>query len=72
MAGIGLSDLRRDLPLLVACLARAEEPLDPAALALLLADVPAEAPDYTERARQAVRAGRACCATPPPPTGPRA
>ena len=59
MAGIGLSDLRRDLPLLVACLARAEEPLDPAALALLLADVPAEAPDYTERARQAVRAGRA-------------
>ena len=58
MAGIGLADLKRDLPLLIACLARAEEPLDPAALALLLADVPAEAPDYIERARQAVRAGR--------------
>ncbi len=58
MAGIGLSDLKRDLPLLIACLARAEEPLDPAALALLLADVPADAPDYSERARQAVRAGR--------------
>ena len=58
MAGIGLADLKRDLPLLIACLARAEEPLDPAALALLLADVPADAPDYTERVRQAVRAGR--------------
>ena len=55
----GISDLKRDLPLLVALLARAEEPLDPDALALLLADVPAEAPRYRARVENAQRGGQA-------------
>lgn len=62
---IGLSDLKRDLPLLIACLARAEEPLDLGSLALLLADVPAEAPRYHERVRNAARAGQALLRTVP-------
>ena len=56
---IGLSDLKRDLSLLIACLARAEEPLDTEALALLLADVPADASYYPERVKRAIRAGSA-------------
>lgn len=59
MNRIGLSDLRRDLPLLVACLARAEEPMDLDSIALLLADVPTEAPRYHDRVRNATRAGEA-------------
>ena len=61
----GISDLKRDLPLLVALLARAEEPLDPDALALLLADVPAEAPRYRARVENARRGGQALLRTAP-------
>ena len=59
MNRVGLSDLKRDLPLLVAVLARAEEPLDTDALALLLADVPEDAPLFQERVENAVRGGQA-------------
>ena len=59
MDRVGLSDLKRDLPLLVAVLARAEEPLDRDALAVLLADVPGDAPRYAERVQSAERAGTA-------------
>ena len=69
MNRVGLSDLRRDLPLLVALLARAEEPLDPEALALLLAEVPAEAPRYRDRVRNATRAGQALLRHGPTPEG---
>jgi WD40 repeat protein len=69
MERVGISDLRRDLPLLVACLARAEEPLDPEALAPLLAEVPADAPRYRERVQQAARAGQALLRTAPTPDG---
>ncbi|WP_295387747.1 NACHT domain-containing protein [uncultured Thiodictyon sp.] len=69
MNRVGLSDLKRDLPLLVACLARAEEPLDAEALALLLADVSADAQRYRERVQNAVRAGQALLRGAPTPDG---
>jgi WD40 repeat protein len=65
----GISDLKRDLPLLVALLARAEEPLDYDALALLLADVPAEAPRYRARVENAQRGGQALLRTAPTADG---
>ncbi|NVZ08219.1 NACHT domain-containing protein [Allochromatium humboldtianum] len=65
----GLSDLKRDLPLLVAILARTEEPLDAEALALLLADTPDDAPRYRERAHHAIRAGQALLRDAPTPDG---
>ena len=69
MNRVGLSDLKRDLPLLVALLARAEEPLDAETLALLLADVPADAPRYRERVQNAARAGQALLRGAPTPDG---
>ena len=65
----GLADPRRDLPLLLALLARAEAPLDAEALALLLADVPADAPRYRDRVQRAVHAVQALLRNRPTPDG---
>ena len=65
----GLADLRRDLPLLLALLARAEAPLDAEALALLLAAVPADAPRYRDRVQHAVHAVQALLRNRPTPDG---
>lgn len=56
---IGLSTVKRDLPLLVALLALAQEPLDEAGMALLLAGDVTEAPEYAPRVAEALRAGAA-------------
>lgn len=68
----GLADLRRDLPLLLALLARAEAPLDAEALALLLAAVPADAPRYRDRVQHAVHAVQALLRNRPTRTVPPA
>ncbi len=54
---LGVSDVQRDLPLIVALLARAEEPLERTALAQLCAGCAGDAARFESRVEAALRAG---------------
>lgn len=59
MDRVGLSSVRRDLPLIVCALAVASEPLDASALALLAAPELEDYEDYMGRVQAALRVGQA-------------
>lgn len=69
MGRTGLSSVGRDLSLLVAVLARAEEPLDADAFAALLAGGHDEARYYPDRVQRALRAGAVLLRSVPTPEG---